>query len=94
MGAASSLLATLPSDATVPNVTDEVVVGLAHVAAALMKDPVPGQAATRPRGRPPSRACAGAKRADPVPALGDPRGVRAAAQRGGLRADRDAGLGP
>ena len=46
VGAASSLLATLPSDATVANVTDEGVVGVADdVAAALMKDQVPGQAA-------------------------------------------------
>ena len=51
VGAASSLLATLPSDATVPNVTDEVVVGVADdVAAALMKDQVPGQAADAVRG--------------------------------------------
>ena len=76
VGAASSLLATLPSDATVPNVTDEVVVGVADdVAAALMKDQVPGQAADAVRGA--GLAVTGMRRreirAEPVPALlGDP----------------------
>ena len=90
VGAASSLLATLPSDATVPNVTDEVVVGLADdVAAALMKDQVGPGRRRGPRGRPrrhghaPARNTGGAR----AGAAGRPaEGVRAAAQRDGLRA--------